>query len=87
MKQLNVSRATRRAAVGTSLLVIAMKSFGGFAGYLQHVDIDWRITVGATAAAVVGSFVGRSLAGQIPPATLRRGFGVFIIAMAVFVLA
>ena len=76
-----------QTAVGTSLLVIAMKSFAGFAGHLQHVDIDWRITLGATGAAVVGSFVGGSLSGRIPPAILRRGFGVFIIAMAVFVLA
>ncbi len=76
-----------QTAVGTSLLVIAMKSFAGFAGHLQHVDIDWRLTLGATAAAVAGSLIGGTLAGRIAPATLRRGFGVFIIAMAVFVLA
>lgn len=29
-------------AVGTSLLVIAMKSFAGLAGYLTSVTLDWR---------------------------------------------
>jgi hypothetical protein len=74
-------------AVGTSLVVIAMKSFAGFAGHLGHVDVDWKTTLAVTAAAVAGSFVGAQLAGRIPPAALRRGFGVFIIAMAALVLA
>jgi uncharacterized membrane protein YfcA len=74
------------AAVGTSLVVIAMKSFAGLAGHLGHVDIDWRLTLAVTAMAVVGSFIGGKLAGRIPPATLRRGFGVFVVVMAVFIL-
>jgi hypothetical protein len=75
------------AAVGTSLVVIAMKSFAGLAGHLGHVEIDWPITLGVTAAAVAGSYLGAHLAGRIPPAALRRGFGVFIVAMAALVLA
>ena len=75
-----------QTAVGTSLLVIAMKSFAGLAGHLQHVDIDWPITLAVTAAAVAGSFAGAPLAARIPPNTLRRGFGVFIIVMAAVVL-
>ena len=73
-------------AIGTSLVVIAMKSFAGLAGHLGHVDIDWRVTLAVTAAAIAGSFAGTHLAGRIPPAALRRGFGVFIIAMAALVL-
>jgi uncharacterized membrane protein YfcA len=74
-------------AVGTSLLVIAVKSFAGLAGHLGHVDVDWPVTLGVTAAAIVGSLIGGTFAGRIPPAALRRGFGLFIIAMAGFVLA
>lgn len=73
-------------AVGTSLVVIAMKSFAGLAGHLDHVDIDWSTTLAVTAMAVGGSFLGGMLAGRIPPASLRRGFGVFVIVMAVFIL-
>ncbi len=74
-------------AVGTSLVVISMKSLAGFYGHLDHVhDLDWTITLAVTAAAVVGSLVGGRLAGRIPPAVLRKGFGVFVLVMAAFVL-
>lgn len=73
-------------AVGTSLIVISMSSFAGLAGHLGHVEIDWPVTLAVTAAAVIGSLLGGRLAGRIPPAALRRGFGFFVMAMAVFVL-
>ena len=41
-------------AVGTSLVIIAMKSFAGLAGYLTTVQLDWGLTLGVTAAAIVG---------------------------------
>lgn len=75
------------AAVGTSLVVISMQSFAGFAGHLGHVDVDWPLTLMVTGAAVIGSFVGGALTGKVPPATLRRGFGVFVLLMAALVLA
>jgi len=73
-------------AVGTSLVVIAMKSFAGLAGHLGHVQVDWPITLAVTAAAVVGSFLGGRLVGRIPGEVLRRGFAVFVLVMAAFVL-
>lgn len=73
-------------AIGTSLVVIAMKSFAGLAGHLGHVEINWRLTVAVTAMAVAGSLMGGKLAGRIPPATLRRGFGVLVVVMALFIL-
>ena len=69
-------------AIATSLLVIAMNSFAGFAGYVGHVPVDPRIAAVVTAAAVVGSFGGALLAGRIRPESLRRGFAVFVIGMA-----
>ncbi|TYB42972.1 sulfite exporter TauE/SafE family protein [Actinomadura chibensis] len=74
-------------AVGTSLLVIAMKSFAGLAGYLHGVQLDWRLTLAVTAAAVLGGVPGSRLAGRVDPARLRRAFGWFVLAMAAFVLA
>lgn len=74
-------------AVGTSLLVIAMKSFAGLAGHLSGVEIDWRLALTVTAAAVVGSLVGGRLAGRIPQDSLRTAFGWFVVVMGVFVLA
>lgn len=73
-------------AVGTSLLVIVMNSFAGFAGYLLSVSLDWPIVLGFTAAAIAGSFVGAKLAGIVPDRALRKGFGFFVLAMGAFVL-
>ncbi len=73
-------------AVGTSLLVIAMKSFAGLAGYLASVQIDWPVALAVTAAAVLGSLVGSRLTGVIHPETLRKGFGWFVIVMGMLVL-
>ena len=73
-------------AVGTSLVVIAMKSFAGLAGYLTSVSLDWPLVLGVTGAAVVGSVVGGRLAGRVPEAALRQGFGWFVLVMGGFVL-
>ncbi|MFJ5831454.1 sulfite exporter TauE/SafE family protein [Streptomyces sp. NPDC093089] len=74
-------------AVGTSLLVIAMKSFAGLAGHLSGVSIDWGVALTVTVAAVIGSLIGARLAGRIPQDTLRKAFGWFVVVMGVFVLA
>lgn len=73
-------------AVGTSLVVIAMKSFAGLAGYLTSVSLDWGLVGGVTLAAILGSLLGSRLAGRIPEHALRRGFGVFVLVMGAFVL-
>lgn len=75
------------AAVGTSLLVIALKSMAGFLGYAAHVSVDLPLAAAVSAAAVAGSFAGARLSGVVPPARLRRGFAVFVVVMAVFVIA
>ncbi|WP_282697439.1 sulfite exporter TauE/SafE family protein [Streptomyces sp. CC208A] len=74
-------------AVGTSLLVIAMKSFAGLAGHLSGVSLDWGVAVTVTVAAVAGSLAGARLAGRVPQDALRRAFGWFVVVMGVLVLA
>jgi uncharacterized membrane protein YfcA len=74
-------------AVGTSLLVIAMKSFAGLAGYLTSVQIDWPLASAVTVAAVAGSLVGARLVRFVQADSLRRGFGWFVLVMGGVVLA
>ncbi|WP_285731880.1 sulfite exporter TauE/SafE family protein [Nocardiopsis sp. ATB16-24] len=74
------------AAVGTSLLVITMKSFAGLVGYLTTVSLDWALVAMVTSAAVAGSLVGVRLASRVPETALRKGFGVFVLLMGVLVL-
>ncbi len=75
-----------QTAIGTSLLVIAMNTLAGFAGHFGHVRIDYGIAAMVSAAAVVGSLLGSRLGTHLRPDTLRRGFGVFVLLMASFVL-
>ncbi|QDU39353.1 Sulfite exporter TauE/SafE [Maioricimonas rarisocia] len=80
-----------RMAVGTSLVVVALKSFSGFAKYLGvleglEMSVDWR-TIGLfLVIGIIGSFVGHSIGGRINQLALRRGFAVFLVAMGLFVL-
>lgn len=79
------------SAVGTSLLVIAMKSFAGFAGHVGSLSalglaLDWPALLALSGIAIGGSFIGARLAGKIPEATLRKAFGAFVVAMGAFIL-
>lgn len=73
-------------AVGTSLFVITLKSFSGFAGHASHVAIDYKLAAIVAASAVVGTLVGTQFASKIPAQTLRKGFAIFVLVMAAFVI-
>lgn len=73
-------------AVGTSLVVIALKSGAGLLGYLASTPVDWPLAGAVTAAAVVGSIGGGRLAGRTGDDRLRRIFGWFVATMAVVIL-
>ncbi len=73
-------------AIGTSLLVIALKSFAAYAGHAVDVPVDLALAGAVTAGAVLGALAGAQLASRVPGASLRRGFGVFVLAMAGFIV-
>ncbi len=86
------------AAVGTSLLVVLMKSVAGLFGYLLVLDdgrlsldgvvgLRWDVLLLVAAMAVLGSLAGAGLSPRIHPDRLRRGFGWFVLMMAVLVLS
>lgn len=75
------------AAVGTSLVVIAMQSFTGLAGHLAGTPIDWRLAGLVTGAAVVGGLVGGRLTAIVEPDALRHGFGWLVLVMSSLILA
>ena len=75
-----------RRSIGTSLMVLTLQSFAGFAGHVPHTHVNWTLTAIVTTAAVMGSLVGARLAKRLSVATLRRGFAWFVLAMAVFMI-
>jgi uncharacterized protein len=75
------------AAIGTSLLVIALKSTAGLLGFIGHTSIDWSFALAVTGAALFGSLVGSLVGRRIRARTLREAFGWFVVAVGLFVLA
>jgi uncharacterized membrane protein YfcA len=75
-----------KEAVGTSLLVIALKSVAGFVGYLGQVEIPWGTLLAFTGAGAVGIFGGTFLVRFVSPTALQRAFALFLVAMGIFML-
>ncbi|WP_099024187.1 sulfite exporter TauE/SafE family protein [Mycolicibacterium palauense] len=74
-------------AVGTSLVVIALKSFAGLAGYLSTVQIDWAMAGMVTVAAVIGGLLGARMTSLVNPESLRKAFGWFVLIMSSVIFA
>lgn len=77
-----------RLAIGTSLLIIAAKSLIGFMGDVQNLNgqIDWSMLSIFTSAAVIGIFIGGFLSKYIKSSSLKKGFGWFVLIMAIYIL-
>ena len=75
-----------RQAVGTSLVVIAMNSLAGFLGHLDGPSIDLQVVAIFVMAGLTGALVGARLARIVHPDHLRKGFALFVIGLAIFLL-
>lgn len=76
-----------REAIGTSLFVITLQSFAGFAGHIGTVDLDWPLVLIIAAATVAGA-VGGAIAGKrVGAASLRRLFAWLVLAMGIFMFS
>ena len=74
-------------AVGTTLLVVTLKSYAAFAGYISHVTVDYNLAASVTGMAVIGTLIGAGLSQRVPAEKLRKGFAVLVLVMACIVLA
>jgi uncharacterized membrane protein YfcA len=81
-----LSKLPMKQAIGTSLLIIAMKSLIGFVGDLSHTVIDWRFLLAVTGLAIVGFFMGNVFNKKINASSLKKGFGWFVLVMGVYIL-
>jgi len=80
-----------RLAVGTSLLIIAIKSAAGFWKYTEVLagvgqQVDWGLIGLFTAVGIGGSFLGSAFSQRVPQAQLKRGFAIFLVVMGSFIL-
>lgn len=86
-----LGRLEMRAAVGTSLTIIALQSGVGFWKHLNVVgslglSVDWASMVTFVAVGTVGSLVGVQLNARINQGSLHRGFAVLLAAMGLLIL-
>lgn len=75
-----------KTAIGTSLLIIAIKSIFGFFGDLSYMPIDWYFLLLFSLFTVLGILCGVYLSRYIPSKNLKPAFGWFILVMAVFIV-
>jgi uncharacterized protein len=77
-----------KIAIGTSLLVIAANSLSVFfiVDTGQH-SIDWFFLLSFTGLSIIGIFIGSYLNNFISGAKLKRGFGVFVLLMAIYIFS
>lgn len=76
-----------KKAIGTSLVIIAIKSLIGFVGDIgAGQNIDWLFLGSFTAFSISGMFIGIYLNKFFKATQLKKGFGWFVLAMAVFII-
>lgn len=78
-------------AVGTSLVIITLKSFSGFYKYLDVLEsvnqkINWELVLIFSLVGAVGSLVGRKVGAKISGDKLKRVFGVFLLIMGGYII-
>ena len=81
-----LAKIDMKMAVGTSLIIIAIKSLlGFFLGDALTMQVDWGFLSFFSVFTFIGIFIGGYLAKFINGAKLKIGFGYFIIIMALFI--
>jgi uncharacterized membrane protein YfcA len=80
-----------RRAVATSLVIIALKSAAGFWKYLDVLSdagsgVDWTVIGLFVLVGFFGSLAGKAISGRVNQAALQRGFAVFLVVMALFIM-
>ena len=82
-----LAKLPMKQAVGTSLMIIAVKSLFGFLGDLGNQNIDWGFLALFCLLSIIGIYLGTYLSRFVSSAKLKPGFGWFVLIMGLFILA
>lgn len=80
------AKLSMRKAVATSLFIIALNSLIGFTGDIQTLEIDWHFLLTFTSLSIIGIFIGIYLNKFLNETQLKKGFGYFVLVMALFII-
>ena len=76
-----------KMAIGTSLLIIAIKSLIGFTGDIQSGQpIDWQFILLFSAVTIVGILIGSYFSKFVNGQKLKGAFGLFVLIMGIFII-
>ena len=75
-----------KAAVGSSLLIIAMNATSGVAGYLGQVVFDWRLLGWFTGIAAIGAITGTRFMRRLPAARIKQAFAIMILVLGTYLV-
>ena len=75
-----------KKAVATSLMIIAIKSLIGFLGDIGNIDIAWDFLLTFAGLSMIGIILGIYLNNFIDGKKLKKGFGWFVLATAIYIL-
>ena len=81
-----LTNISMKEAVGTSLLIIAIKSILGFTAELNNA-IDWNLLLTFTAFSIVGILIGYYFSKLLNGRVLKKSFGIFVLFMSIVILA
>lgn len=81
-----LAKLPMKIAVGTSLLIIAIKSLIGFTGDMSEQYLDWWFLAKFTMFAISGIFIGGLFLRKIKSEKLKPVFGWFVLLMAVYII-
>ena len=78
-------------AIGTSLLIIALKSFSGFFKYMDvlaemNISMNWELIFIFSLIGAVGSLIGKTIGGKISNEGLKRFFAIFLVFMGSYIV-
>ncbi|MBL6657961.1 MAG: sulfite exporter TauE/SafE family protein [Flavobacteriales bacterium] len=74
-----------KEAIGTSLIIISIKSLFGFLGELSN-PIDWDLMLLFTLLSIIGINIGIFISKHLNSQVLKKSFGIFVLLMAIVIL-
>lgn len=74
-------------AIGTSLYVISLNTASGFIAHYQNTALDFKLIAIISLLAVAGTLIGGKIALKVSINTLRKSFSLFIILIALLLIA
>lgn len=82
-----LAKLPMKQAVGTSLVIIALKSLIGFMGDVKGSEaINWHFLGNFSVIAIIGIVLGSMLSKKVSDEKLKPAFGYFVLVMGLYII-